>query len=102
MGWGGRGIYIYRDAVEPELSLLPNLLSKGHVFVDIGSNVGAYALSAAKIVGKKGKIIAIEPFPKIFSDLNDNILLNGMEDIIISRNFCIDAKTGPQPIVDES
>ena len=94
-GWGGRGIYIYRDDIAPELKLLPKLLPKNGVLIDIGANVGVYSLSAAKIVGIQGKVIAIEPFPKIFSRLCDNVSLNGFETIIRTRNFCIDDKTGP-------
>ena len=45
-GYGGRGIYIYRDALEPELAALRKFLKPGFVFVDIGANVGVYTLKA--------------------------------------------------------
>ena len=35
----------------------------GGVFVDVGANVGTYALALAQHVGASGKVIAIEPHP---------------------------------------
>ena len=35
----------------------------GGVFVDVGANVGTYALALARHVGRGGKVIAIEPHP---------------------------------------
>lgn len=38
-------------------------LSPGACFVDVGANVGAIALPAARIVGPKGRVIGFEPDP---------------------------------------
>jgi len=50
-------------------------LRNGMVCVDIGSNIGYYALLESKIVGKNGKVFCIEPSPKNFNYLNNNLKL---------------------------
>jgi len=98
-GFGGRGIYIYREDIEPELKLLPEILNAGDVFIDIGANVGIYSITAAEILkGKNGMVIAIEPFPDTYSQLCENIKLNGFTSNIRTCNFCIDDKTAPSQL----
>lgn len=46
-----------------ELAFLRAHLPAGGVFVDVGANVGTYALALAGDVGTNGKVIAIEPHP---------------------------------------
>lgn len=56
-----------------ERALLQEALGKEGTFVDIGANVGIYTLSAAVNLGKKGRIIAIEPNPPACQRLNFNV-----------------------------
>jgi FkbM family methyltransferase len=49
---------------------------RGYNFVDIGANVGAYALFVAAQAGRGAKILAIEPQPDIFARLIANIGMN--------------------------
>ena len=46
-----------------ELEFLRTHTPAGGVFVDVGANVGTYAMVLARHVGAKGKVIAIEPHP---------------------------------------
>lgn len=92
-GWGGRGIYIYRDALEPELAALNRFVKPGFVFVDIGANVGAFTLKAAKEVGDSGIVIAMEPFIESARQLTRNIKLNRYRNCRV-RMFCAGQKTG--------
>ncbi len=62
--------------------LVKDELNEGMVVVDIGANIGYYALIEASIVGKNGKVYAIEPDPRNFETLKSNIELNGFSDII--------------------
>lgn len=97
-GWGGRGIYIFREDLEPELAVLPKLLSPGGVFIDVGANVGVYSMSAAAIVGSGGIVIAVEPFPDIYSQLYQNVAINRFDKIIRTRNFCLSDQTAPSTL----
>jgi FkbM family methyltransferase len=45
-------------------------------FVDIGANVGAYALFVAGLAGPGARILAVEPQPRVFAKLAYNIGLN--------------------------
>jgi len=53
--------------------LLAQNLKKGMVCFDIGANIGYYTLLESKIVGAEGKVIAIEPSPINFKQLQKNI-----------------------------
>jgi len=53
----------------------------GIVIVDVGAHVGTFTLLASKIVGEKGKVIAIEPEPKNYKQLIENIKLNNFLNV---------------------
>jgi FkbM family methyltransferase len=93
-GHGGRGIYIYGDSLEPELSALGRFLRPGFVFVDIGANVGVYSMKAAKEVGPGGLVLAIEPFMDSARQLFRNAQTNRFHNVRV-RNFCVGRATEP-------
>ena len=55
-----------------ELDFLRAHTPAGGVFVDVGANVGTYAMVLARHVGASGKVIAIEPHPVTFGRLAFN------------------------------
>jgi len=55
------------------------------VVVDIGANIGQYALEAARRVGTNGKVFAFEPEPHNFELLCRNIAANGYRNIVPVR-----------------
>jgi FkbM family methyltransferase len=91
-GYGGRGIYLFRDSLEPELCHLQQFLKPGHTFVDVGANVGVFTVKAAKEVGDKGLIVAVEPFIESAHRLAQNIRANRYRNVRV-RNVCLGAKT---------
>jgi FkbM family methyltransferase len=58
-----RGALLNPDYNLEELDFLRAHTPVGGVFVDVGANVGTYAMVLARHVGKGGKVIAIEPHP---------------------------------------
>jgi FkbM family methyltransferase len=58
-----RGALFNPDYNIEELDFLRAHVPVGGVFVDVGANVGTYALALARQVGADGKVIAIEPHP---------------------------------------
>ncbi len=58
-----RGALFNPDYNIEELDFLRAHAPAGGVFVDVGANVGTYALVLARHVGASGKVIAIEPHP---------------------------------------
>ena len=65
---------------EPQLTrVISQRLQDGDVFVDIGANIGYYAVLAGLKVGATGKVIAIEASPTIFKRLTENVAENAIE-----------------------
>ncbi len=60
-------------------------LSPEETFVDIGANAGYYSLLAAKAVGPKGRVIACEPDPTSLVLFEENVRLNGFQNITIHQ-----------------
>jgi FkbM family methyltransferase len=58
-----RGALLNPDYNIEELDFLRAHTPKGGVFVDVGANVGTYAMPMARHVGDAGTVIAIEPHP---------------------------------------
>lgn len=92
-GFGGRGIYIYRDSIEPELLNLEKFLNSGGVFVDVGASTGIYSIKAAKHFGTNGTVLAVEPFLSVLATLHHSIQANGFTNVRL-RNFCVGDHTG--------
>lgn len=67
------------------LLYLRSILKKGDCFVDVGANIGLMSIFAAECVGKEGKILAFEAHPKTAILLQENIELNGLENIQICQ-----------------
>jgi FkbM family methyltransferase len=59
-----------------ELALLKSRITPGFTFVDVGANVGGYALFVAAHAGPTARILALEPQPEIFDRLTYNIRQN--------------------------
>ncbi|RLE24380.1 MAG: hypothetical protein DRJ65_09960 [Acidobacteria bacterium] len=93
-GFGGRGIYVFRDLIEPEFQHLEEYLEPTGVFVDIGANTGIYTIKAAQHYSKNGGVVvAIEPFLDVLNILNHSIQVNGFTNVRL-RNFCAGDRTG--------
>jgi FkbM family methyltransferase len=58
-----RGALLNPDYNVEELDFLRAHTPVGGIFVDVGANVGTYALALAGHVGANGRVIAIEPHP---------------------------------------
>jgi len=64
-----------------ELEFLRKHTPPGGVFVDVGANVGTYAMVLARHVGADGKVIAIEPHPVTFARLSFNKAASGFKQV---------------------
>jgi FkbM family methyltransferase len=59
-----------------ERAILKSRLRDGFTFIDVGANIGAYALFAAAEAGPTAHILAVEPQPVVFDRLVYNIRQN--------------------------
>ena len=66
----------------------------GGTFVDVGAHIGWYSLKAAKAVGPKGRVIAVEPNHETLLRLRDNIRASGASAVIVVAPVaCSDSET---------
>lgn len=66
---------------QDELDLVRKCLEPGGYFLDVGANIGYFAVLAAKHVGPSGRVVALEPEPHNFKILRRNIGLNGLGNV---------------------
>jgi FkbM family methyltransferase len=76
-----RGALFNPDYNLEELDFLRAHTPIGGVFVDVGANVGTYAMVLARHVGASGKVIAIEPHPVTHARLAFNRSASGFTQV---------------------
>jgi FkbM family methyltransferase len=72
---------------------ISSFLKPGDCFVDLGSNEGYFSIIASALVGKTGKVIAIEPQQRLWEVITYNSMLNSCFNIQLMP-FGISSKTG--------
>lgn len=77
--------------------LLQQYLKPGMTAVDVGSNIGYYALLESRLVEPGGRVIAIEPVPRNFEQLRLNIRKNGRSNVHLNQLAVAD-RNGTLPI----
>jgi FkbM family methyltransferase len=78
-----RGALFNPDYNLEELEFLRAQIPTGGVFVDVGANVGTYALVLARHVGAGGKVIAVEPHPVTQARLAFNRAASGYTQVTL-------------------
>jgi FkbM family methyltransferase len=78
-----RGALFNPDYNIEELDFLRAHSPEGGAFVDVGANVGTYALALARQVGAGGKVIAIEPHPITHARLAFNRAASNATQVIL-------------------
>jgi FkbM family methyltransferase len=71
LAWNPDEYNAFRAAVRP-----------GMIALDVGANVGAYALVLGQWVGPRGTVYAFEPAPQAYDGLVGHIALNGLTDVV--------------------
>jgi FkbM family methyltransferase len=89
-----RRVRLHSCEKEPEtIRWLESTLRDGDVLYDIGANVGAYSLVAARIPGRRVRVCAFEPGAATFESLSANIALNDLGDRIIALPVALSTET---------
>ena len=70
-------LWIDPDDRKDDAAFFRDYLRPGDTVIDAGANVGSLSLLAATIVGVSGRVLAVEPHPRIFGFLRQNLALNG-------------------------
>lgn len=74
-------------------NLVKKIVKEGMTVVDIGANIGYYALLTANLVGESGRVFAFEPSPDNYSLLTRNIEVNNYKNVTPVKK-AISNKTG--------
>jgi len=73
-------------------------IAPGDVVCDIGANIGCFSLYAANAAGPNGKVIACEPDPETFKQLERNISINGLEGVVFAEQCAVSNESGVLPL----
>jgi FkbM family methyltransferase len=89
-------MYVYLFGVwEPDLAaFIRTRLASGHVFVDVGANIGIDTLIASRRVGPQGEVMAIEASPTVFERLRETLRANGSPTNVHAINKAVAANAG--------
>jgi len=87
-----RDLTIYKLREPLTTNLVSKFLKEGMICLDIGSNIGYYALLESQLVGQNGKIFAIEPSPLNYKFLERNSKMQEPFNIT-TFNFAASNKT---------
>lgn len=71
---------------EPQETQLASQLTRpGDVVADVGANWGYFSLVAAHLVGPTGRVLALEPEPRLFEQLSANLGMNALAQAVAIR-----------------
>jgi FkbM family methyltransferase len=76
-----RFVHVY-GVWEPDTTAwVRTFLRPGDAVLDVGANCGYFTLLFARSVGAGGTVIAVEPVPSIFAQLEENVRINGLQNV---------------------
>jgi FkbM family methyltransferase len=73
--------YLGVQSYPEEQGFLTRYLKVGDVVIDVGANVGFLTLLSSTIVGRRGRIYAFEPHPRVYRYMEGNVALNEAENV---------------------
>ncbi len=89
----GRAMYFLGD-YDPKITwLLRQVLRPGDEMLDLGANLGVYALQAARMVGPTGTVHAVEPQPELCALLRASAARNGFGQLHV-HEVALSDRTG--------
>lgn len=89
---GATGNIYYGLAEWQEMAFLLHVLRPDDTFVDVGANIGVFALLASGVAGAHS--LAAEPFRSTFVRLERNIAVNGLQERIRAKRMGLSLRTG--------
>lgn len=86
-----------REIFLTDVVLNSGLIKQGNTILDIGANIGYYALLESRIVGATGKVYAVEPVSSNLESLKQNVSANGYTNIQVFH-LAMSNRTGKSTI----
>ena len=88
-GYGGRGIFIFRENYEKLLKFSYKFIKNGDIVFDCGANQGIFSL-VFSVLNKKGKIYIIEPLKAYNKIIKKNLNKNSCHNYKIINEVIAD------------
>jgi FkbM family methyltransferase len=88
-----RTLFLFGKREIDHYKMLQDILKPGMHILDIGANIGYYAIMESLVIGPSGKILAIEPMLPNIEMLRRNIDLNNVSNIEVMHS-AVSAQTG--------
>jgi FkbM family methyltransferase len=76
-----RLLLLYGAYEAAETAAVRDLATPASIAIDVGANIGMYAVALATAVGRHGAVWAFEPVPQTSEKLRANIALNGLNNV---------------------
>ena len=81
----GKSVFYFGD-LDPKLSwILKKTLRPGDQFIDVGANIGLLTFLGSQLVGNSGRVLAVDPQPKIITCLENALERNNSKNITLAR-----------------
>jgi FkbM family methyltransferase len=78
-----RLLYLEGERFVTERVLIAELVNSGDHVIDVGANIGYYAIMFASLVGREGSVLCIEPEPDNLIELKRNVTGNKLTNVEI-------------------
>jgi len=96
---GTEDLYNMLPFREGDVEMHIRKIHEGDVFIDVGANVGYYSLLASKLVGKYGRVIAIECIPQTAAILKINLCFASADNVILIDKAAWSSRTRLQMLI---
>jgi len=81
-------IFMHHQWEEEVAQVIAAHLHTGAVFVDVGANIGAFAIPMAKKVSDSGRVFAFEPHPKLVQQIKNSVQENKLANVTVIQKAC--------------
>jgi FkbM family methyltransferase len=83
-------VYVAGSFEPNEFAFLDRTVRRGMTFLDVGANDGLYTMFAARRVGRRGRVLAVEPSSRERRVLERNIALNRLRNVVVVASALAD------------
>jgi FkbM family methyltransferase len=90
----GRVLFVLGERELDHKWMIEQEVTPGNIILDLGVNIGYYAIMEAQQMQGLGKIYAIEPDPRNIEFLQKNVELNGISSLVYFEQGAISNRSG--------
>lgn len=91
-----RTLLLFGTREQEHVEIMRRVLQPGMTVLDIGANIGFYALLELELVGETGDVVLVEPSPQNVELLQRNLGLNSFHDVVV-HPVAVSDRSGTRP-----